>query len=1425
MNKVFKVIWNNAMQNWVIVSEVSKSKGKTKSFSLVHSGILTGLFFACGQVLAITGTENQSSGNSVNYCYYNPQYPNGQIVCGSGSTQATGFGAIAIGNGSVANSIHGNGVVAIGINSKVDGASSVTLGAGNIANASYSNAIGYGNFVNSNYASVLGFQNRVVTRDVSGAFGQGNQIFNSDHSYAFGVDNIIGSTTNSVGNGLALGRGNNILGSNSISIGGATIGARESNAIGRNNIISSSSEFSTVIGSVIQIGASETTITKGNNGNHTVTYQNQTRAPNTVAIGNRINVNNGGNSIAIGANLNVSNGSNSISLGKLNTVEGSDSITTGVNNKVNGYNSIATGRANTLKGNEAFALGSENIINNDGVVYQFVNMGLGKWNTIFNSKKAYALGLNNVIGSSNHPVEGALALGNQNFVFGTGSTSISSGYNGRWNDVTRYHASIIGGANSYSIGTYNVLGSSSSDSVLLGNSIRVGASNALVHTSNDGNHTVTYDDLNYAANTVAVGRNITVNNGTQSIAVGDSVSVNGASSIAMGNRAKTSAINTIAVGQNANASGIYSTAIGTNSVASNNQALALGYGAQATNQFAVSLGVLTNASGNRAIALGADTNATGDFSTAIGRLAKASETNAIAIGRSSNASHENSVVLGSNSVSAAANPTASMAINGTTYKFAGTNPTSTVSVGRVGSERQIVNVAAGRVSETSTDAINGSQLYAFAQQINNNMAAPNTYFHVNDGTNGGTGNATTNLGGINDAAGAQTKNSITIGIGARTPTSPKGGESSIAIGTNAVSAHQSVVLGANATNEQENSVVIGTNAKSVTKMGYSQATAVGFSSTAANDSVAIGSGASATGHLTNSAYSGWGTAVGRLSNASGRGATAVGNGATASGIDSIAFGSFANVSGFHAYSFGYRSNSSGSYALAFGDYANATGSSSMALGAQADSRAPSAIALGNSARAMGGAYSAIALGNSTLATEESSIAFGNEAEALVKDSVALGARSYTGYLADPLVGTSNATVNGITYGNFAGDSPIATVSVGNTNEKRTITNVAAGRILANSTDAINGSQLYMVASKLADEIANVTKKITWYANATANSDGTVKNNNTPAEIGDKDTVTLEAGKNITITQDGKKFTIEAKDSGSNNVNIVGGKGINVESNSGTYTITAKTDGTTIIIDSDGNIAANTGTINTAPQSGDGAGVVTVDDSDKGKLATVDNVANAINSAGWIVNTGKAEDQNSFDTTAQTHSETTISAGKRVNFKAGKNMEVKREGDNIIYATSDNVSFNKVTVGDTEVNNNGVTIKNGPSMTIEGINAGNKKITNVAPGEVSATSTEAVNGSQLYAVNQNVNNINNRVNKVDKDLRAGIAGAAAIAGLPQVRGNGKSMVAVAASNYRGENAVALGYTRASDNGKVLLKLSGSSNTRGDVVSAVGVGYEW
>ncbi|WP_279715953.1 YadA family autotransporter adhesin, partial [Chelonobacter oris] len=126
----------------------------------------------------------------------------------------------------------------------------------------------------------------------------------------------------------------------------------------------------------------------------------------------------------------------------------------------------------------------------------------------------------------------------------------------------------------------------------------------------------------------------------------------------------------------------------------------------------------------------------------------------------------------------------------------------------------------------------------------------------------------------------------------------------------------------------------------------------------------------------------------------------------------------------------------------------------------------------------------------------------------------------------------------------------------------------------------------------------------------------------------------------------------------------------------------------------------------------------------------------------------------------------------------------------------------------------------------------RQIQNVAAGVVSATSTDAINGSQLYDTHRaidnvavGVNQLSNRVNQVDRKARAGTASAMAAAGLPQAYLPGRSMVAVAGGTHRGENAIALGVSRISDNGKVVVKLTGATNSGKDTSASIGVGYQW
>ena len=215
-----------------------------------------------------------------------------------------------------------------------------------------------------------------------------------------------------------------------------------------------------------------------------------------------------------------------------------------------------------------------------------------------------------------------------------------------------------------------------------------------------------------------------------------------------------------------------------------------------------------------------------------------------------------------------------------------------------------------------------------------------------------------------------------------------------------------------------------------------------------------------------------------------------------------------------------------------------------------------------------------------------------------------------------------------------------------------------------------------------------------------------------------------------------------------------------------------------------------------------------------KVATAQDVANAINKSGFTLTTSANGGEKISGTPEM------INPGKKVEMVAGKNMTVKQESNGkVTYATASNVTFDSVQFGDkgpkitNKAGNINVSGPDGKTPT---------KITGVAPGEISATSKDAINGSQLHAV---ASNLNNKINKVGKRADAGTASALAAANIPQAYTPGKSLVGIAAGNYQGQNGLAVGMSRISDNGKIIIRLSGTANSQGKTGVAAGVGYQW
>ena len=409
--------------------------------------------------------------------------------------------------------------------------------------------------------------------------------------------------------------------------------------------------------------------------------------------------------------------------------------------------------------------------------------------------------------------------------------------------------------------------------------------------------------------------------------------------------------------------------------------------------------------------------------------------------------------------------------------------------------------------------------------------------------------------------------------------------------------------------------------------------------------------------------------------------------------------------------------------------------------------------------------------------------------------------------------------------------PNKTVSISNTGVNaggNKVTNVADGAVDANSKDAINGSQLYKAVattdltpnttgkidtpvdgSKLvnATTVANAINNSGW--NVTVNKDGGEAEGETVQKVSPGNTVTYIAGQNIKIKQAGMNFTISTtKDLKAENVTA---KTVNTT----TINLGEGDNSTPITVVSGKDAAPNVNGETPNRMKFGGETIATLSDGLKFGANVGDVYGAKLNSQINVKGADSNTNWSEFDGGDNVMTNIDKSGNVRVAIK--KNLKVE------------SVTANKFTAGDTVIDSNGVTIKNGPSMTKNGIDAGNKPITNVAPGRIAADSTDAVNGSQLHEVKADVNNkinhLNGQVNKLGKRVNAGTASALAASQLPQAYIPGKSMVSVAAGNYQGQNAVALGMSRISDNGKIIIRLAGTSDTQGKVGVAVGAGYHW
>ena len=423
-----------------------------------------------------------------------------------------------------------------------------------------------------------------------------------------------------------------------------------------------------------------------------------------------------------------------------------------------------------------------------------------------------------------------------------------------------------------------------------------------------------------------------------------------------------------------------------------------------------------------------------------------------------------------------------------------------------------------------------------------------------------------------------------------------------------------------------------------------------------------------------------------------------------------------------------------------------------------------------------------------------------------------------------------------------------------------ITNVAAGE---KPTDAVNVSQLNAAKNAAKTEVvagkqvnvktstgSNNQTIYTVNVNTTA-LPATVTDANNPAENG-KLAVPTEGGLvtasdvanaiNATYWKVGdNNGTVKSNISAGNQVNFVNGNGttanVAVENGQTNVSYDVNVDGSTVVMKEvtdpnnpnkkikqiAGNYTGQSGVTvngNVIAAKTDGKTVTVNND---GALTVSDDVMN--NLTNFEVTTGEHVDQFVANTAANSK-KTRVKPGDVVTYASGKNIAIKQEGTTFTISTTENATFTNANVGNTLTvggGNNATQItSSADGMKVAKADGSATRITNVAAG---VNPTDAVNVSQLGGLKNDIHNMNNRLGKVNREARAGVAGANAAASLPQVYIPGKSMVAAAGGTFKGQNAFAVGYSRSSDNGKLILKLQGNVNTQGDVGGGVGVGYQW
>ena len=853
------------------------------------------------------------------------------------------------------------------------------------------------------------------------------------------------------------------------------------------------------------------------------------------------------------------------------------------------------------------------------------------------------------------------------------------------------------------------------------NSIAIGP-NAATSTGATGSVSLGHNSNVLGENSVAVGPNATVTSGTVgAVALGSNANSRGTGSIAIGLNTENNYNYSVVVGAHSRANYENATVVGARAAAQNNgtamgflsnavgdDSVAIGHQAQTTQAYSIAIGKQANSSGLYSTAIGSSAQAAGQNSFAGGNNAKATGSDSVALGSGATTTIGSSVALGNGAVGTANNFDAtaknasfkndSGATTNVSYSASSSAKTGAVSVGSAGNERQIHNVGAGRISATSTDAVNGSQLYTVMNNVGHNIQQ-----------NGTDKSRINNNGTVNYADGNLTTVAVTDGENASKV------QINVTQGTLSVDNNGTVsapTAGVATAGDVANAI---NNAKTTTKVAAGSNTHVN-KTTSGKETTYTVSADKATVQVSN--------ALNLTSNTT----TAADGAVTTDYSIDLAQSTKDNIQkGVDAK----------------------TAVDTKGLTFNGDSGSTNIEKLGSTVTVAGD-------DNITTEAQGDTVTVKLNKD-LVVDSVKAG---------DTTVNNDGVKV--------AGGPSLTKSGIDAAGNK--VTNVADGDLNANSKDAVNGSQLFATNQNVANNAANIAKGLNIAAD-NGNDDNVQLGETVAYRSSDRNIVTTVSDNQIDFKL-AKDITVDSVTAGDSKLNsdgltITGGpsvtkSGINAAGNKITN-VAAGTDDTDAVNYSQlkqqsaaarTEVAAGTNIKDVVKTTGaNGQDVYTVNakgttaSAGSDKVTVTASAEDANNVTDYSIDLAQdtkddiqkgVDAKTAVDTKGLTFNGDSGSTnieklGSTVTVAGDDNITTEAQGDTVTVKLNKDLVVDSVKAGDTTVNNDGVKVAGGPSLTKSGIDAAGNKVTNVADGDLNANSKDAVNGSQLFATNQNVAN--------------------------------------------------------------------------------------